>query len=71
MKKEYMLLGLRKLEGISITEFKNKYKENPLFLYKRELNELVQEKLIIIGGDRIKLTNKGLDLANQVWEKFV
>ena len=71
MKKEYMLLGLRKLEGISITEFKNKYKENPLFLYKMELNELVQEKLIIIGGDRIKLTNKGLDLANLVWEKFV
>lgn len=71
MKKEYMLLGLRKLEGISITEFKNRYKENPLFLYKRELKELVQEKLIIIGGDRIKLTNKGLDLANQVWEKFV
>lgn len=71
MKKEYMLLGLRKIEGISITEFKNKYKENPLFLYKEELNELVKEKLIIIGGDRIKLTNKGLDFANLVWEKFV
>ncbi len=70
-KKEYMLLGLRKLEGVSITKFKNKYKENPLFLYKNELNELVQEKLIIIGGDRIKLTKKGLDLANIVWEKFV
>lgn len=71
MKREYMLLGLRKLEGVSITAFKNKYKENPLFLYKNELNELVKEKLIIIGGDRIKLTNKGLDLANLVWEKFV
>lgn len=71
MKKEYMLLGLRKIDGISITEFKNKYKENPLFLYKNELNELVQEKLILVGGDRIKLTNKGLDLANLVWEKFV
>ena len=71
MQKEYMLLGLRKIEGISITEFKNKYKENPLFIYKVELNELVSQKLIIVGGDRIRLTNKGLDLANQVWEKFV
>ena len=71
MKKEFMLLGLRKLEGVSITEFKNKYKENPIFLFKTELNELVEQKLIIIGGDRIKLTNKGLDLANLVWEKFV
>ena len=71
MQKEYMLLGLRKIEGVSITGFKNKYKENPLFIYKTELNELVGQKLIIIGGDRIRLTNKGLDLANQVWEKFV
>lgn len=71
MKREYMLLGLRKIDGISITAFKNRYKENPLFLYKNELNELVKEKLIIIGGDRIRLTNKGLDLANLVWEKFV
>lgn len=71
MRKEYMLLGLRKIEGVSITEFKNKYKENPLFLFKTELNELVKKKLIIIRGDRIKLTNKGLDLANLVWEKFV
>ena len=71
MKKEFMLLGLRKLEGVSITEFKNKYKENPIFLFKTELNELIEQKLIIIGGDKIKLTNKGLDLANLVWEKFV
>ena len=71
MQKEYMLLGLRKLSGVSITEFKNKYKENPIFLYKEELNKLVEQKLIMIGGDKIKLTNKGLDLANLVWEKFV
>lgn len=71
MKKEYMLLGLRKIDGISITEFKNRYKENPLFLFKNELNNLVEQKLIIISGDKIKLTSKGLDLANLVWEKFV
>ena len=71
MKKEYMLLGLRKIDGISITEFKNRYKENPLFIFREELNYLVEQKLIIIGGDKIRLTSKGLDLANLVWEKFV
>lgn len=71
MKKEFMLLGLRKLDGISITEFKNRYKENPIFLFRTELNELVEQKLISIGGDKIKLTSKGLNLANLVWEKFV
>ena len=70
-RKEYMLLGLRKIEGISIQEFKNKFGENPIFLFKEVLNKLVNEKLIIVDNDNIKLTNKGIDLANLVWEEFV
>ena len=70
-RKEYMLLGLRKIEGISIQKFKNKFGDNPVFLFKNELNKLVAKELIKIDGDKIKLTNKGLDLANQVWEEFV
>lgn len=71
MKKEYMLLGLRKIDGISISKFKEKFIENPIYLYRKELEKLVQENLIVIDGDNIKLTNKGLDLANLVWEEFV
>ena len=69
--KEYMLLGLRKTDGVSIQKFKNKFGENPIFLFKNELNKLVEENLITIDGDYIRLTNKGLDLANLVWEEFV
>ena len=36
-----------------------------------ELKKLVDENLLIVDFDRIKLTNKGLDLANIVWENFV
>lgn len=71
MKKEYMLLGLRKLEGISISRFKEKFSENPIYLFRNELQKLVEEELIIIDLDNIKLTNKGIDLANLVWEEFV
>lgn len=70
-KKEYMLLGLRTMEGVSIANFKEKYMDNPIFLFRKELQTLVKEKLLIIDGDYIKLTNKGLDLANIVWEAFV
>ena len=70
-KKEYMLLGLRKIKGVSIQEFKNKFGENPIFLFKEALNKLVNEHLIIVDNDNIKLTNKGTDLANLVWEEFV
>ena len=69
--KEFMLLGLRKIEGISIQNFKSKFGENPILSYRKELEKLVEEELIEIDGDIIKLTNKGLDLANLVWEEFV
>ena len=70
-KKEYMLLGLRKIDGVSIQKFKEKYIDNPIFLYKNELEKLVEQDLLEIDGDYIKLTNKGLDFANIVWEEFV
>lgn len=69
--KEYMLLGLRKLQGVSIQEFKKKFLENPIYLYRKELDKLVKEELIEVDLDSIRLSNRGLDLANLVWEEFV
>jgi len=69
--REYMLLGLRKIKGVKISEFKNKFIDNPVYLYRRELSKLSDEELIEIDIDNIKLTNKGIDLANQVWMEFV
>ena len=71
MKKEYMLLSLRKIEGVSILKFKEKFGENPIYLFRKELEKLVNDELVIIDGDFIKLSNKGLDFANLVWEEFV
>lgn len=70
-KKEYMLLGLRKIDGVSIQKFKNKFDDNPIYLFRKELKKLIEEDLLEIDGDDIRLTNKGLDLANVVWEEFV
>ena len=69
--KEFMLLGLRKIEGIKISEFKNKFVKNPVYIFREELNKLVKENLIEVDNDKIKLTNKGLDFANLVWEEFI
>ena len=70
-KKEFMLLGLRKIDGLKISEFKNKFGDNPIYLYRNELKKLSDEKLIIIQDDNIRLSNNGIDLANLVWEEFV
>ena len=69
--KEYMLLGLRKIDGINIQEFENKFGMNPIFLFKNELNKLSNEGLIKVDRNKIMLTNKGIDLANIVWEEFI
>ncbi len=68
---EFMMLGLRIIDGVKISEFKEKFVDNPLFIFRKNLEKLVNEKLILIDGDTIRLTNKGLDFANLVWQEFV
>lgn len=71
MMKEYMLLGLRKITGVSINEFRKKFGTIPMFKYNKEITKLINEGLIQSNGINIRLTKKGLDLANLVWEEFV
>lgn len=69
--KEYMLIGLRKIDGVSISEFERKFRINPLFYFRFEISNLVQKELIEVDLDKIKLTKKGLDFANIVFEEFI
>lgn len=68
---EFMLLGLRMLNGVDIAMFKQKFGQNPIYLYRDSLSELVEEGLVVVDLNHIRLTNKGLDLANLVFEEFV
>lgn len=71
MMKEYMLLGLRKITGVSINQFRKKFGTIPIFKYNKEITKLTNEGLIESNGINIRLSKKGLDLANLVWEEFV
>ena len=71
IRNEFMLLGLRKIDGVKISDFKNKFGDNPIYLYRNILQKLYDEDLIKIDENNIRLTNKGLDLANLVWEEFI
>lgn len=71
MEKEYMLLGLRKIEGVKINDFKSKFVKNPIYLFRNELKRLSDEKLITVDSNTIRLTSKGINLANLVWEEFI
>ena len=69
--KEFMLLGLRKIDGVSISEFERRFRVHPLFYFRFEISRLEEDELIEVDLDKIRLTKRGLDLANQVFEAFV
>ncbi|MDD2627332.1 MAG: radical SAM family heme chaperone HemW [Clostridia bacterium] len=69
--KEYIILKLRLLDGISKEEYYNKFKEKIYDKYKHEIDKLVELGLLIEDSINIKLTEKGRDLANIVWQEFI
>ena len=52
-------------------EFERIFQINPIVKYCKKLDKLNREGLIEIDENNIKLSNKGIDLANLVWEEFV
>ena len=66
-----MMLGFRKVAGIRISKIEEKFGINPLLAFRFEIEKLVKQDLIEIDLDNIKLTQKGLDFANTVFEEFV
>ena len=68
---EYVILGLRKLEGINTVAFKKKFGKDLFEEYKEQFNQLIQEELLVFDVNYIKLSKKGLDLANIVWREFM
>ena len=69
--KEYMILALRKLDGINLRQFKEKFNTDATTIFEKEIDKLIKEELIKADKTNIKLTNKGLDFANIVWQEFV
>lgn len=68
---EFMFLGLRKIKGVSRKTFRETFGEDMDVYYGELLEKLVKEKLIIASGDRIALTDRGIDVSNYVLSQFL
>jgi oxygen-independent coproporphyrinogen-3 oxidase len=68
---EEMFLGLRKLEGVSITDFIKKFGKSPFDLFGKEITTLIDQSLLEIIDGKIRLTRRGLFVGNEVFEKFL
>lgn len=69
--KEFMMLGLRMIEGVSSREFDNRYNKDMFEVFKNEIDNLKNLKLVDVTTDYIKLNKKGLDYANIAFMEFV
>ena len=68
---EFMYLGLRKIEGVSRTDFQNYFGKNVDDVYGEILDKLEEEQLLEFSGDRIRLTHRGMDVSNCVLAEFL
>jgi oxygen-independent coproporphyrinogen-3 oxidase len=68
---EYMILGLRLTAGVSDRNFKRRYGESMFERFCSNIKKVETRGLIEQKEDTIRLTKKGLDLANQVFVEFI
>ena len=62
---EYMFLGLRMKNGVSISQFKKEFNIDLLEKYKNVIDNY--KEFIIVDKDRISLTTDGFDISNMIF----
>lgn len=68
---EEMFLGLRTREGVSRQRFADRYHMSVEAVYGELLDQLVAQQLLEVDDQRIRLTNKGQFLGNEVFQQFL
>lgn len=68
---EEMFLGLRKKSGVSMARFEEKFGQSFAGLYGEIVRDLVQQGLMQIEGDHVRMTKRGLFFGDTVAERFI
>jgi oxygen-independent coproporphyrinogen-3 oxidase len=66
-----LILGLRLLEGVSRAEFRTRFGVDPLRAFEVELGEPLAAGLAEAADDRLRLTERGRLLANEVFARLL
>jgi oxygen-independent coproporphyrinogen-3 oxidase len=68
---EALFTGLRRREGIALDGFRLRYGVDPLEAYAAGLRDPLEAGLLEATGGRLRLTEKGVLLSNEVFRAFV
>ena len=63
---EFIMMGLRLNSGIDLLEFEEIFQEDFSKIYEKEIEKNTNSNLISLRDNKVKLTEKGRDLSNQV-----
>ena len=68
---EFMFLGLRKINGVSEDDFYKSFRVSIDEIYQDKIEKLIKEGLLVREEDRIRLTDRGIDLSNYALSQFL
>lgn len=68
---EFMYLGLRMTNGISRKDFKERFNRDVFEVYGDPINKYSTDGYIIVDDDRIRLSDKGIDVSNYILADFI
>ena len=71
MIEEEMFLGLRKKNGVSIERFQKKFGQTLEEVYGPVIAKLKIQKMLFDADGRVRMTEKGFELGNEVFEQFL
>ena len=68
---EFMFMGLRKISGISISSFKQRFGVDIHSVYEDVINKYTMMGFMVECDDKIYLTYEGIEVSNVIMSEFL
>ena len=68
---EFMFLGLRKVAGVDVKDFQNRFGMPIEKVYEKEIESNINKGLLTRQADMLKLSEYGIDICNTVMSDFI
>ena len=64
-------MGLRQMKGVSLIQFAEEFGEDTIEWFYEAIGRNEKDGLLVQEGSRLRLTKKGIDVSNLVFERFL
>ena len=68
---EFFFLGLREMKGVSLIAFAEEFGEDTIEWFEQAIVQNLKDGLLEEEGGWLRLTGKGIDVSNFVFERFL